>query len=299
MFMILKEKLFRQYSDYLKMRNYSTSTYKAYMGSVRNFWKWCEAQKEDPGFDKENAVQSYLAFRMVDEKKDYSTVNGDYSALQWFYKYVLNRAWNVRKLVRPKKEKRLPKYITPEQVSSLIACTDFKKHQIIFLLFYSTGLRLSELRLLKWEDIKFDEGIIHVRKGKGAKDRLVILQEEMARMLNAYRKNQPVVQQYIFEGKTANKPIAPKSVQWAFKRSREKAGLPAWVTPHVLRHSYATALLKNGTDLLTLKELLGHKKLATTMRYLHLNTAFLKKSYNPLTNQCLDAPVKQAQLPLR
>ena len=297
--MKLQEKLLSQYSDYLKMRNYSLSTYKAYMGSVRKFWEWCEKKKGDPLFEKESAVQSYLAYRMGEEKKDYSTVNGDYSALQWFYKYILNREWNVRKLVRPKREKRLPKYLTPDQVNELISCTSCRKHQIMLMMFYSTGLRLSELRMLKWEDIKFTEGIIHVEKGKGGKDRLVILQEEMSLMLQAYRKNQPALQQYIFEGRTAGVPIAPRSVQWAFINARKKAGLPKWVTPHVLRHSYATTLLKNGTDLLTLKELLGHKKLATTTRYLHLNTAFLKKSYNPLSAPCLDVPIKTAQQSIR
>ena len=115
--MTQKERLLHQYSDWLKMRNYSLSTYRAYLGTVRNFWRYCEQQKCNPKFEKVNAVQSFLAHRMSVEKRDYSTVNGDYSALQWFYKYVLDRPWNVRKLIRPKKEKRLHRYISPEQVA--------------------------------------------------------------------------------------------------------------------------------------------------------------------------------------
>lgn len=293
-----KEKLLKQFSEYLKMRNYAESTYKAYMGTIRNFWKWCERRSPDPDFDKANAVQAYLAYRMKEKKLDYSTVNGDYSALQWFYKYILNREWNVRKLVRPRKEKRLPKYITPREVGELVRVTNFRKHQVMFLLYYSTGLRLSELRNLEWKDIKFDEGIIHV-KGKGNKERIVILHEEMAELLKSYRKNQPELQVIVFEGRDSNKVIAARSVQHAFNEARKKAGLPDWVTPHVMRHSFATSSLKNGTDILTLKELLGHKKLATTARYLHLSTAYLKKSYNPLRTKHLNASIESLKRPER
>jgi integrase/recombinase XerD len=125
------------------------------MGTIRMYWKWCEERRDSPIFDKKHAVQSYLAFRMSVQKRDYLTVNGDYSALQWFYKYVLNRKWDVQKLIRPRKEKRLPKYISPQQVNQLVEATNCRKYKIIFLLFYSTGLRLNELRQLKWEDIKF------------------------------------------------------------------------------------------------------------------------------------------------
>lgn len=285
--MTKKEQLLQEYSDWLRMRNYSLSTYKAYMGSVRNFWRYCERQQSLPTFNKETAVASFLAYRMSVENRDYSTVNGDYSALQWFYKYILNREWNVRKIIRPKKEQRLPRYITPEQVSALIGATSCKKHQLMMLLYYATGMRLSEARLLKWEDIHFEEGIILIQCGKGAKDRVVILPLDLSEQLQSYRQTQRPNQVYVFEGKTMGKPIAAKTVQWGFKRAREKAGLPNWVTAHVLRHSYATASIKNGTDLLTLKQLLGHKKLSTTTRYLHLHIPHYKRVYNPLTESCI------------
>ena len=222
-------------------------------------------------------------------------VNGDYSALQWFYKYILNREWNVQKLVRPIRPKRLPRYITPEQFAQLITVTTFRKHQIMFLFYYSTGMRLSELRNLKWENIHFEENIVMIRNGKGGKDRIVILQEQMKSILLDYRQEQHPNQSFIFEGKTPNIPIAPRSVQHAFRNAREKAGLPDWLTTHTLRHSFATSSLKNQTDLLTLKELLGHKKLETTAQYLHLNIDFLKQAYNPLSNQCLFQAIQTIQ----
>ena len=264
-----KELLLLAYSNWLRMRNYSQQTYKAYMGTIRMFWDFCEQRQNDPTFDKANAVQTYLAFRMHEQQRDYSTVNGDYSALQWFYKYILNREWNVRKLIRPKKEKRLPRCINPQQFAALLAATTCKKHQLLMLLYYGTGLRLSEGRLLKWEDLDFEQGIIFVASGKGAKDRIAILPPDLAAQLKSYRLTLRPNQAYLFEGKTMGKAIAPKTVQWAFKLARQKAGLPDWVTAHVLRHSYATSSLKNGTDILSLKQLLGHKKLSTTTRYMH------------------------------
>lgn len=293
--MTKKEALLEQYSNYLKMRNYSEATYKAYMCSIRKFWEFCEARKDDPKFDKNNAVMTYLAYRMSVQKRHYATVNGDYSALQWFYKYILGREWNVRKLIRPKREKRLPRLLSPEQISKLIASAASQKHRILFLMYYSTGMRLSEARCLKWEDIVFDEGIINIRKGKGAKDRITVLHPELKELLLAYRKAIPSCQMLVFAGKDYNTPIAARSIQHAFINARRKAGLPKWATAHVLRHSYATNALKNKTDLLTLKELLGHKKLSTTSRYLHLDASHFKVSHNTLSHQCLQTVIHQTQ----
>ena len=295
--MTRKEQLLEQYSNWLKMRNYSVQTYKAYMGSVRKFWRFCQQRSKDPHFVKDQAVQTYLAYRLTVEKRDFSTVNGDYSALQWFYKYILNREWNERKLIRPKKEKRLPRYIRPRQVAALLDAVGSEKHRLMLLMYYSTGMRLSEVRLLLWEDVNFEEGIIRVKKGKGARDRIVILPDGLAAKLKAFRKMQRPTQPLVFEGKTAGEAIASRTIQWAFIRARRKAGLPEWVTAHVLRHSFATASLKNGADILTLKELLGHKKLDTTSRYLHLNVQHFKNTYNPLEDPCLSAHLQVPKNP--
>lgn len=295
--MTKKEQLLQQYSNWLKMRNYSLQTYKSYMGTIRQFWKFCEVHQGDAHFIKKDAVQIYLAYRLTEQKRDYSTVNGDYSALQWFYKYVLDRAWNVKKLIRPKKEKRLPRYITPTQVGALLDAVSYEKHRLILLLYYSTGMRLSEVRYLKWEDINVEEGVILVRKGKGAKDRLVLLYEGLEEKLKAHRALQRPSQEYVFEGKTPGQAIAPKTIQWAIIRARQKAGLPDWVTAHVLRHSYATANLKNGMDVVGLQKLLGHKKLSTTSRYLHLNIQHYKKGYNPLSEPSVKKHLTNNPLP--
>jgi integrase/recombinase XerD len=292
-----KEQLLEAYSQWLQMRNYSQQTYKAYMGSVRKFWVFCDGRKSDAKFNKDNAVQTYLAHRLTVEKRDYSTVNGDYSALQWFYKYVLDRDWNVRKLIRPRKEKRLPRYITPEQVALLLENTSYDKHRLMILMYYCTGMRLSEVRFLKWGDINFSEGVIMVKKGKGNKDRMAILPAGLDEQLQRFKTLQRPTQQYVFEGKTPGIPIAPKTIQWGIVLARKKAGLPEWVTAHVLRHSYATIHLKNGMDVVGLQKLLGHKKLSTTTRYLHLNIKHYQNGYNPLKESCLNAYLIHPALP--
>lgn len=292
-----KEELLVEYSQWLRMRNYSEQTYKAYMGSIRNFWKFCEKRKSDTQFRKDNAVQTYLSYRLTVEKRNYSTVNGDYSALQWFYKYVLDREWNVRKLIRPRKEKTLPRYMTPEQVGLLLENTSCAKHRLMMLMYYCTGMRLSEVRHLKWEDINFTDGVIMVKKGKGHKDRLAILPSGLDEQLLDFKSLQRPTQQYVFEGKTPGAAIAAKTIQWGFVLARRKAGLPEWVTAHVLRHSYATIHLKNGMDVVGLQKLLGHKKLSTTTLYLHLNIKHYQNGYNPLSESCLNASLNQPLLP--
>lgn len=159
-------------------------------------------------------------------------------------------------------------------------------------MYYGTGMRLSEVRLLLWEDVNFEDGVIWVKKGKGAKDRVVMLAEGLAEKLKAYRALQRLTQRYLFEGKTPGEPMGPKTIQGSIIIARRKANLPEWVSAHVLRHSFVTASLQNGADLLTLKQLLGHKKLSTTTRYLHLQLSYYKNPYNPIENPCLNAHLK-------
>lgn len=287
--MSLRQKLLQDYSNYLQMRNYSEGTRASYLNAVKRFWNFCESKRTNKSFDKSNAVQTYLAYRSGAQHRDFSTVNGDYSALKWFYVGVLGRKWDINKVKRPRREKRMPRYLSPTQFKTLLEGSETEQGKLLFLLYYSTGIRHNEGRLLKWSDISFEEGIIHVRKGKGRKDRIVILQPELKKLLIEHRKPQPLAQEYLFTGSDYKKPLSRRSIYTFFKRARRKANLPDWVTTHVLRHSYATTVLRNGTDVLSLQELLGHVQLRTTTRYLHLNVNHLKRSHNPLAHQCLNA----------
>ena len=296
--MTTREKLLQDYWNYLQMRNYSIDTRRSYLGGIKRFWNFCESRRGDKNFDKNNAVQTYLAYRTGVQHRDFSTVNGDYSALKWFYIGVLGRTWDLNKLKRPKAEKRLPRYISPGQFSSLVQAGETAQTKLLFLLYYSTGMRSNEGRLLKWEDIAFDEGFIHVRKGKGAKDRMVVLHPELEELLKEHRKGQREGHLYVFSADGGANPFPKGTLYSLFVNARRKANLPDWVSAHVLRHSYATTALRNGTDILSLQELLGHVQLRTTARYVHLNVNHLKRSYNPLSDQCLHATIQNREQPL-
>ena len=130
----------QQFGNWLTLKNYAAKSKKSYLCSIRQFWSYCEKQKEDPTFFRDNAVEHYLLFRYNTQKVSWQTINGDYSALRLFYKNVLNRVWDLRKLPRPRKQKSLPKVITPEEVSLLIEKASIFKHKVFITLLYSTGL---------------------------------------------------------------------------------------------------------------------------------------------------------------
>ena len=289
-----KEVLLEEYARWLRTRNFAMRTCVLYNSCVDNFWEYCENNQNQPGWKKKKAVQHYLSYRRVDCGVSFSSVNCDYSALKLFYENILDRDWDVEKMKRPRKTKQLPKYITPEQFSQLLSVIKNLKHRMFMLLCYSTGLRITEARLLKWESVDFQGGRIRVNKGKGSKDRIVILHETLKEALKMYRHWVRYKQEYVFETKKGV-PIGASSVNKIIVSARQKANLPNWVTCHVLRHSFASTALRNGTDVLTLQKLLGHKDLSTTSIYLHLDDKHLQNSYDTLQNSAIQLQLNQNQ----
>ena len=137
-----------QFENWLTLKNYAEKSKKCYLCSVRKFWNYCEQQKAHPTFSKANAVEHYLLYRYNSQKVSWQTVNGDYSALRLFYKNVLNRIWDLRKLPRPRKQRSLPKVISPAQVSLLIDLLPFKKHLSEMLFFRYFPLKNTSIEQL-------------------------------------------------------------------------------------------------------------------------------------------------------
>lgn len=276
------EKYLLEFNQWLTLKNYSLKTKKAYLSSVKMFWRFCERQrKSDADFDKKDAVKIYLLHRFEDQKVAWQTINGDYSALRLFFKNILNRDWDLRKLPRPKKEKSLPKVITPEQVQQLIDCGTTFKHKVFFTLLYSTGLRLGEALRLRIEDVDVAGMQLRVLNGKGKKDRFTLLSPQCLDMLRFYFRAFRPEGGLIFNGKRKGQPWSEKAAQMAFVAARRKAKLPDFVTAHTLRHCFATHLLQSGTDLVTIQKLMGHKYLKTTTKYIHLDQQHFTKIQNP------------------
>jgi integrase/recombinase XerD len=254
----------------LKLKGSSELTLRNYGWFVEKF-----LSKTDKTIDElnEEDVKTFLA-SMIDSKSR-STVSLAASSLRFFFS-VLGK--NISKINLPKKEKTLPEVLSRDEVKKIIELCDTRKSKLIIQLLYSSGVRVSELVNLKVSDLNFDEKIGWVRKGKGKKDRVFILSEKII----------PEIKNYISEHKdniyifSKDKPLTTRNIQKIVKKLAGKAEIQKKVTPHTLRHSYATHLLEAGTDIRIIQVLLGHENLSTTQIYTHVSTEELKKVKNPL-----------------
>jgi integrase/recombinase XerD len=200
----------------------------------------------------------------------------------FFFKHILPSPYVVPHALYPRKEFRLPDIFTQDQISHVIQTVTNLKHKAIIALFYGSGIRLSELRFLEMKHINRGNGELKVVAGKGSRDRFTILPVSILPLLEAYWKlYRPKV--YLFEGQTAGKPMNDRSIQHAIRMAMKQAGLEQYAfSAHSLRHSFATHLLDAGTDIHTIKQLLGHSKIETTMIYLHLTKQRRDKLVSPL-----------------
>lgn len=194
------------------------------------------------------------------------------SALQWLFKHVLEKPYDLPSKLYPKKTFSLPEIMNADQVRQLFAAALSIKQKALCEVFYSTGVRLEECTQLKVADIDSKAMCIHLRQGKGRKDRKLLLSKRCLETLRAYyRVHRPKT--YIFEGQTAGVAMHPRSLGHAITMCMKAAGLDGkGFSAHTFRHSFATHLLDAGVDIHTIKTLLGHSKLETTMVYLHLQT---------------------------
>jgi len=271
----------QQLQDWMELRNYSAATVSAYGSALRQFLEWREAEGFAGPFKQEEA-RRYLLSRYRSGKK-WQTVNGDYSAMRKFYEHVLGGGWDVEHLPRPRKERALPAVLSVEEVGRLISHGRTLKHQAFMALLYGTGLRLGEALGLRIADVDGGRLQLRVVKGKGAKCRYVCMPPCLLGVLrDYYRASRPEV--YLFNGKYRASRWAARSAQHALQQARESAGIAREVSPHVLRHCYATHHLENGTNLVYLKDQLGHKNLKTTARYIHLSQEYRKRVCHPLAS---------------
>jgi len=183
------------------------------------------------------------------------------------------------KIKAPKIPKTLPVVLTKEEVKRMILSATDPKHKLMIKLLYSSGLRLSELQKLKVNDLELSQNIGWVRKGKGQKDRMIILSEDLCRDLQNYITDE---NKYLFPGRDEDRPISVRQIQNIVTRIAKGAQINKNVHVHTLRHSFATHLLENGTDIRKIQVLLGHSNLNTTQIYTHISNKELKQVRSPL-----------------
>ena len=256
----------------LKLRGFSPLTVRNYTFFVEKF-----LQKTNKLASELNEEDVKLYLSDLFDTKAKNTIMLAAASLKFFYAEILKKDFSQIKI--PKKEKALPEVLTKEEVLKLINSADNEKSRLIVSLLYSAGLRVSELVNLKTQEINFNEKTGWVRKGKGSKDRLFSISETLSVDLDSYLKNRQNV--YVF---SKDKPLTTRNIQKIIKGMKEKSGIKKKITPHTLRHSFATHLLEQGTDIRVIQALLGHSSLNTTQVYTHISADQIKKVKNPLDN---------------
>ena len=202
-------------------------------------------------------------------------------SISFFFRHVLKQSYVIPTVIYPVKSSTLPPVMSATEIKALIDGMKNVKHRTIIMMLYSTGMRLSEIASLKITDIDSKQMRIKVVQGKGAKDRYTILSEQVLQELRAYYLiYRP--KEYLFNGYRPGKPMSMRNIQHLVQKGVAQIGLDSKnYTVHTIRHSFATHLVDNGTDLHTVKELLGHSNLQTTMRYMHLSSARIRGIINP------------------
>ena len=203
-----------------------------------------------------------------------------------FFNYVVGNDWQVKHIPFQKKHKTLPVVLNQEEIKALLSVIQNPKYYAIASTLYSAGLRVSECLNLQIKDIDSTNMVITVRDGKGNKDRQTVLSEKLLQILREYyRKSNTKPDNYLFPSrKDTKKPFSKRHTQRFIRKAGLDAGIKKPVSPHVLRHSFATHLLENGTNLRKIQVILGHKSLKTTSIYTHLAKDFLKEVQSPLDN---------------
>lgn len=270
-----------QFEKKLKLKGYSQNSIKAYLNHNKSFVKYIQKDL----FRIEMAdVNDYVLYLLDELNNTHAYANQFISAFKTFNNLILELDGINNKLLRPKKKKKLPKVLNKREVKEIIAAVDNLKHQLILILTYSAGLRVSEVVKLKISDIDSDRMLIYIRSAKGYKDRYTLLSKSALIKLRLYLKAFQVHKydaQWLFPGQNKENHLSKRSAQKVFKRACKKAGINKEVGIHSLRHSFATHLLEQGVDLRYIQNLLGHKSSTTTEIYTHVSNKNLIEITNP------------------
>ena len=266
-----KEKFLEKLKTELEIRNFSGKTVKSYMNSVVKFLEFVKDKEMT-----EDLVKQYIQIKI--KQKEPSSIAHDIFAIQFFFKNVLNKSIYIP---RPKRNKKIPEILTKEEIKKMIDATSNIKHKLILKVLYGCGLRVSELVNLKKEEINFKENLIHIKLAKGKRDRFVKIPESVKEELENYCKLDK--DKILFPSNRGGK-LTTATIQAIVENAGRKARIKKEVYPHLLRHSFATHLLEQGTDLRIIQKLLGHANIKTTQIYTQISQASIKNIKSPLDN---------------
>ena len=263
----------------LVLRNYSRATRKCYVGCVNRFLRQNSDNINTP---KMESIELFL-LDLYEHGSSSQTVQSYLQSIQFFYREVVSSNIQI-KIKCPKRPKRLPVVLSHLEIERIIQQVQNKKHRTMIALAYGAGLRVSELTNLRIGSLNFEEGIIYVYQGKGQKDRITLLPETLIFELKKFTAGKSSGD-YLFESERGGR-LSTRSIQLVFSRAMQKVGITKPASFHSLRHSFATHVLEQGTDIRFLQQLLGHANIRTTQNYTHVSTASIRKIKSPL---CADS----------
>jgi len=265
------DELLDKLKEHLLLKNYSKETLKSYIYHVQRYLESPIGGRD--GINSESARKFILSEL---NKKEPASVSHAIFALEYFFKNVLNKSLNIPK---PKRNKKIPEILTKEEIKKMIESTSNIKHRLILKVLYGCGLRVGELVTLKKEDMNINEGLLHIRLAKGKKDRFVKIPLSLIEELKAY--SMLLNEEILFPSNRGGK-LTKKTIGKIVENSAKNAGIIKEVYPHLLRHSFATHLLEQGTDLRVIQKLLGHSDIKTTQIYTQISQASIKNIKMPL-----------------
>lgn len=267
----------------LRIRNYAPNTIKRYTHCLSQYARYFGKSPSELG-PKE--VKQYLVYLIEEKQSSWSEYRQVICALRFLYTKVLGHEWMAEHIPFPRRERPLPNFLTPEEMKLVLSAVENPKHLMMLEVIYGTGVRVSEMCSLKLADIDSRRQVITVRDGKGNKGRLTLLSSTLLVRLRKYWL-QYKPKDWLFEGRRG--PARPSVAQKACARAERDSGVGKKVTPHVIRHAFATALLEQGVDLVTISNLLGHSRIKTTELYTHVTLKKLQNTQSPLdTLECLE-----------
>ncbi|MAY82664.1 MAG: hypothetical protein CMP59_00885 [Flavobacteriales bacterium] len=269
----------------MRAKRYSASTFKSYLSILKRYFTYYKLQKSEELTDDD--LVNYMNDVVL--PSGYSEVYQRQliGALKLFYKYVHGEDREFSDVPKVRRSKKLPEVLSKEEVMELFECTNNLKHEFTLKLIYGCGLRVGDATKLKQRDIDLDRMVVHVKIGKGRKDRLVPFPKSLKEMYLRYLKRYNP-REFVLEGQFGG-PYSATSVNNIIKRACMIAGIKKHVTAHTLRHSFATHIISNGGSVYLLKEILGHASTKTTQIYIHLNEQDINSVENPLDRIMKDA----------
>ncbi len=278
---------FNDFKNSLKLKHYSPKTISLYLSAVRHANFWFESHKKVNIVDVTgNDVYDYFIYLTGEKNASMSQIRIVRFAISYYFRNILNIEIDVSYVEGMRKSNHIPVVLTRDEIRVLLDAINNVKHRTMIALMYSSGLRLSELIHLRVCDICFSDLTIHVREGKGKKDRITVFSERLVSDLMCFvsGKNQDefLFTSYLKDRYGRRLCLSGRTVQMVFERALVRAGIIKNATPHSLRHSFATHLLENGISLRHIQQLMGHKNISTTSIYTKVSNPHLKGIKSPL-----------------